>query len=188
MSKTGTWPLLIAVVIVACGGTSDFERGFEQGRQAAGSASLAAASRPPSSGAASASAATGLRAKIGAPVTYPDGWKVTAVRWEEQPPSRLTTPAPGLRFVVVVVRVDNATTRTEPVNPFNFKLSDSAGVRRDTPIGTPARSDELHNTFLEPGSFVSGSIVFEAPIGDSKLQLLYEVRYYSLRTARWELY
>jgi hypothetical protein len=128
-----------------------------------------------------------LRAKVGVPFTYLDGWKVTAVRWEEQPPTGSTffTPTPGTRLVAVFVRFDNGAVATGHFNPFDFKLQDATGVRRDQAFSS-SRNDRLSSGELASGAFVSGSVVFEAPIGDKRLELIYQT--YGYVQATWELY
>lgn len=127
-----------------------------------------------------------LRAKVGIAFTYSDGWKVTALRWQEQAPTNsFLTPNPGNRLVAVFVRFDNGTTTVGHFNPFDFQLQDAVGVRRTVAFAS-VRNDSLHSGDLAPGAFVSGSVVFEAPVGDQRLELVYQSSPY--QQATWELY
>jgi hypothetical protein len=123
--------------------------------------------------------------KIGEPVVFQDGWKVTVTKFEEQASGRFFTPKPDFRFVAVILRFDNGTTKAISPNPFYFKLQDSAGVRRAAEFISD-RSDDLTSSELAPGGFVTGSIVFSAPVGDKTLQLIYEHFGYAQTT--FELY
>lgn len=129
---------------------------------------------------------TVLRLKVGQSVTYKNGWKLTVIRWEEQAPDRYSTLSPGMRLVTVIVRFDNAGTSADSFNRFDFKLQDGGGVRRG-PSGGFDRNDRLGSGELAPGAFVSGSLTFEAPIGDQRLQLIYEATF-RYQQATWELY
>lgn len=123
--------------------------------------------------------------KVGAAVTYTTGWKVTVVRSEPQPASSSTSPSAGMQFIAVTVRYDNGTTKQDSYNAYDWKLQDSTGVRRG-PAFFIGRTDKLNSGELAPGSFVQGSIVFEAPIGDARLSAIYEK--YGYKLATWQLY
>jgi uncharacterized protein DUF4352 len=123
--------------------------------------------------------------KVGDPLTYTNGWTVTVTKWQEQPPARFSTPAPGLRFVVITVRLDNASTVTVTASPGFFKLQDSSGIRRSGEIFID-RNDQLATSNVAPGGLISGTIVFAAPVGDTKLTVVYDQLGY--RQATWQLY
>jgi len=123
--------------------------------------------------------------KVGAAITYTNGWKVTVVRSEPQPASSSTSPSAGMQFVAVTVRYDNGTTTQNSYNKFDWKVQDSVGVRRG-PAFFIGRTDGLGYGELAPGSFVQGSIVFEVPIGDARLAVIYEK--YGYKLATWQLY
>ena len=95
------------------------------------------------------------------------------MKWEEQSPGRFSTPKPGLRFIAVTMRFENGSSKEVSYTPFYFKLADASGVRRDSEFLTE-RSDELGSGRVSPGANVMGSIVFSAPVGDMKLQVIYE--------------
>jgi hypothetical protein len=126
-----------------------------------------------------------IRKKIGGVAEYVDRWRVTAVRWSDQPAGRFSSPKPGNRFVVVIVRYDNGTPKVGHFNALDWKLQDSAGVRRTYAFFSD-RDDLLSSGDLAPGGFVSGSLVFEVPQADNHLELIYEGIGYTQAT--WELY
>lgn len=123
--------------------------------------------------------------KIGEPIAFQDGWRLTVLKIEDQPAERFFTPKPGNRNVVVHVRHDNGSTKAISFNPFFFKLQDATGVRRDLAIFVN-RDDRLGSGELAPGAFVVGTLAFEVPVADKQLQLIYEQFGYSQTTI--ELY
>lgn len=123
--------------------------------------------------------------KAGANVAYTDGWKITLLRSESQSPSTYSTPKPGMQFVAVIVRYDNGTAKQASFNEFDWAMQDSSGVRRIAAFFL-GRNDDLNSGQLAPGSFVQGSIVFEAPVGDARLSVIYQKYGYQLAT--WQLY
>lgn len=135
---------------------------------------------------ATAAAATPRRNfKIGEPVGFADGWRITVLKIEEQTPKQFFTPAPGMRNVAVYVRHDNGSTKPVSFNFFYFKLQDGSGIRRSVSIFA-GRDDNLASGELAAGAFVVGSLTFEAPVGDRQLQLIYEQIGYAQTT--FELY
>jgi uncharacterized protein DUF4352 len=123
--------------------------------------------------------------KVGESIPYTNGWTVTVTKWQEQPPARFSTPAPGLRFVVVTVRLDNASAVNVQASQTYFKLQDSSGIRRSGEFFID-RNDLLATSNVAPGGFISGTIVFAAPVGDTKLTVIYEQPGYAQAT--WQLY
>lgn len=109
--------------------------------------------------------------KIGSPVVYSDGFKLTVLGLEEQPASGLFVPSAGMRLVTVIVRFDNGAAKTFAVNPFNFSLQDGQGFRRSPRSSN--RNDQLRVTDVSPGGVLAGSLTFDAPIGDTRLSLIY---------------
>lgn len=120
--------------------------------------------------------------------TYTDGWQVSLTGFQEQPPlSQYSQPDTGMRFVVVFVRFDNRSAAAQDFNPFDFVLQDSVGVRRNRTFTLSGRNDALVSGQLAPGGFVTGSIIFQAPMGDQALRLIYD-RGYSNGQFTWNLY
>lgn len=108
-----------------------------------------------------------------ATATYRDGWMVTPVMLGEQAPGRASVPAAGLRFVYVTIRIKNGGPVGSQVYPSEFKLQDGTALRRDIVNCTECRSDLLPHADLGPGGSVTGSLIFPAPVGDSRLSLVY---------------
>lgn len=167
-------PLLIASLLVACSAPVE---------GAAGTAAPAASRRSPSPEPV-------LRVKMGTPVTFEDGLRLTVLSVEEQKPGTgflSSSPAPNNRFVAVFVRFDNGTPVTADLDGSAFALSDARGVHhsRVNLSGVP-RSDEFKSGKVVPGSALAGSLIFEAPVGDTKLELIFSKTGY--RVATIELY
>ncbi|MDP9276112.1 MAG: DUF4352 domain-containing protein [Chloroflexota bacterium] len=130
-----------------------------------------------------------IRKKVGAAVQYEDGWKITVTAFAEQPPKTglfASTPAPGNRYVKLTVRYDNGTAKEASFNVFDWKLQDSAGVRKSQTFALVDLTDPLSSGKLAPGGFVSGSIVFELPAGEKNALAIYES--FAYKQATWELY
>lgn len=180
--------VLLAIAISACTQTP---RANLPGESAPPTASPPPLTVAPSTVAPSAAptappTATPRRAfKIGEPVQFADGWRITVVKIEEQAPKQFFTPAPGSRFVAVYVRHDNGSTKAVSFNTFYFKLQDGTGVRRGIDL-FGGRDDRLSSGELAPGAFVVGSLTFAVPVGDKQLQLIYEQIGYAQTT--FELY
>lgn len=169
--------LLVAALLAGCAPT-----GFATTPRTATTAPAATTPAPATSDPNAA-----FRAKVGTPAIYSDGWKVTVQKWAEQPAGRFSTPKPGQRFIAVTVRYDNGSAKDGSFNIFDWSLQDSAGVRHTIAIFAGERSDSLGSGPLAPGAFVTGSVQFEAPVGDTKLEMLYtSIGLYKLAT--WELY
>ncbi len=167
-------PLLIASLLVACSAPLE---------GAAGTAAQTA-TRP------SASPEPVLRVKMGTPITFEDGLRLTVLSVEDQRPGTgflSSTPAPDTRFIAIFVRFDNGSPVTVDLEGYAFALSDGRGVRhtRVNLSGVP-RSDEFKSGNVTPGSALAGSLIFEAPTADTKLELIYSKVGY--RTATIELY
>ena len=99
-----------------------------------------------------------IRKKVGTTVAYLDGWKLTVAGFANVPPQTGTfasTPSPGNRFVKLTVRYDNGTAKEASFNALDWKMQDSAGVRRSTAFAFVQLSDELNSGRLAPGGFVT---------------------------------
>ena len=68
----------------------------------------------------------------------------------------------------------------------DWKMQDSAGVRRSTAFAFVQLSDELNSGRLAPGGFVTGSILFELPASEQHAVAIYES--FNYLQATWELY
>ena len=120
-------------------------------------------------------------------VRYDDGWTVTVETFGEQKPGPVFKAPAGTRFVVVTVRLNNGAQKGLSVSTSEFKLQDASGVRHSASYLCPqCRSDLLGSVELGPGGSIAGAIVFEAPVGDARVSLVYERFFY--QEVIWELF
>lgn len=83
------------------------------------------------------------------------------------------SPESGKEFIIVSVEIANKGKSTVSFNPYDFKVEDSNGVRKNTAyVGTV--SDELHSGELAPGGKVTGNMPFEVPKDDKGLKLIFQ--------------
>ena len=82
-------------------------------------------------------------------------------------------PKDGQEFVVVKIKIENKKDKNISYNPFDFKLQNSKGQIVDKGIITIDNKTALQSGNLAPGGHVEGTIAFEAPKGDTGLQLQY---------------
>lgn len=84
-------------------------------------------------------------------------------------------PRTGYDYVVIKVILKNQGQETFSYNPFQFSLKNESGETVDK---TLIRSDyqmALGTGDIAPGGIASGTVTFEQPLGESSLELLYEV-------------
>lgn len=91
-----------------------------------------------------------------------------------------------MRFYTCSVRFDNGSSATIHASKFDFVLQDSTGVRRDPVFGYGDRNDVFNSGDVAPGGVLAGTITFQAPIGDTRLLLIYSN--YPLPQVTYRLY
>jgi hypothetical protein len=79
------------------------------------------------------------------------------------------TPKAGNRFVTVQVIYENTGTDPYNYNPFDWKLTDSAGFSYDSTFG--GVGPELHSGTIQPSEKARGYITYEVPTSAPGLQL-----------------
>lgn len=83
-------------------------------------------------------------------------------------------PKENKEFVIVKVKIENKSEKTIAYNPFYFKLKNSKGQITDQTFTTVNKDSALQSGDLAPGGEVEGTIAFEAPKGDTGLQLMFK--------------
>jgi hypothetical protein len=127
---------------------------------------------------------------VGETAIYADGLSLSTTAFEELISDSYYQPGRGMRYVLVLIRLENRSAKLFYLNPDDFKLQDSSGAlrqtggwgdsepggrtRRVTTANLVHRTDALPWGPLRSEASVSGSIVFEAPIGDDRLKLIFE--------------
>lgn len=88
-------------------------------------------------------------------------------------------PKKGMEYVIVSVKIQNGGEDVISYNPFDFKMSNSKGQIVDSGFITVDSDTSLSSGELAAGGEVSGTIAFEQPKDDPKLQLIYEPNVWS---------
>lgn len=83
-------------------------------------------------------------------------------------------PSEGKEYVIVTVEIENAGDENISYNPLNFKMQNSNGQIENQAFTIIDTDTSLSSGELAPGGNVSGTIVFEQPIDDPGLILIYE--------------
>lgn len=167
------WFWVIAVIIVgaiAAGGS-----GEEEPKKVASSKATEANATPEQK-----------EFKIGDTVQLGDN-VLTVTKVDKSAGDEFDKPKQGNEFVIVHVRIENKGKDTIDYNPFDFKLQNSNGQLVDAAITSIGGNTALEAGQLTPGGKVEGSITFEAPKGDTKLQLQYTPSFWSDKTIKVNL-
>lgn len=90
----------------------------------------------------------------------------------------------GYEYVVVNVTIRNSGEDTIDYNPYDFQVQDSNGKITDPAITFMELGDELDYGSLASGGQVTGSVVFEEPINDDGLILLYQPDWFDEETVK----
>ena len=124
--------------------------------------------------------------KIGDTVQLGDN-VLTVTKVDKSAGDEFDKPKQGNEFVIVHVRIENKGKDKIDYNPFDFKLQNSNGQLVDAAITGIGNDTALQAGQLTPGGKVEGSITFEAPKGDTKLQLQYTPSFWSDKTIKVNL-
>ena len=114
--------------------------------------------------------AINLTAQVGSPMAL-NGVTVTVVsaNLDAKSGNQFITPNPGNRFVAVQVLYENTGTDPFDYNPFDWKLTDSAGFSYDSSFS--GIGPELNAGTIQPGEKARGYITYEVPTSATGLQL-----------------
>ena len=124
--------------------------------------------------------------KIGDTVQLGDN-VLTVTKVDKSAGDEFDKPKQGNEYVIVHVRIENKGKDKIDYNPFDFKLQNSNGQLVDAAITGIGNDTALQAGQLTPGGKVEGSITFEAPKGDTKLQLQYTPSFWSDKTIKVNL-
>lgn len=102
-----------------------------------------------------------------------DGMELTITNVEKSQGGEYDNPKEGNEYVIVTVQYDNSSEKDLPYNPFDFKLLNSDGQKTDSTFTMDTQDTRLESGNLAPGGTVTGDLVFEAPVGDEGLYLIY---------------
>jgi hypothetical protein len=124
--------------------------------------------------------------KVGESVQLKDN-KLTVTKVAKSAGTDFDKPKAGNEFVIVTLTVENAGKENISYNPFDFKMTNSQGQITDAALTTVNTDTALQSGELASGGKVSGTIAFEQPKGDSKLQLQYQPSFWSDKTVKVNL-
>lgn len=85
----------------------------------------------------------------------------------------------GNEYVIVNVTIKNAGNENISYNPYDFQLKNSNGNIVDGAFAMINQDTQLQSGELAAGGEVSGSLAFEAPVGDENLELIYKPSFWS---------
>lgn len=124
--------------------------------------------------------------KIGEEVILNNG-SIILDKVEKSQGSTYDKPKTGKEFVIVHVTVKNKGTANLAYNPYDFKLQNSNGQQESQTFSTINNDTQLNSGELAANGSVSGTIVFEEPVGDAGLTLIYQNNYWSSKTIQIKL-
>lgn len=101
--------------------------------------------------------------------------KVNSVQRDYMPESTYYQPEAGKEYVVVNLTVKNIGDDSELVAPYTFSLTSNGLEATDAFVSIDS---ELPSTDLQPGTSVTGDVVFEVNKGASNLKLTYTTTLY----------
>lgn len=93
----------------------------------------------------------------------------------------------GDEYVIVSVKITNNSKEKISYNPYDFEMSNSKGQILQQSYSSIHEETALHYGELMPGGSVEGTVVFEQPQDDKKLQLQYTVNFWRARMIRVNL-
>lgn len=112
---------------------------------------------------------------------------LTVNKIEKSAGTDFDTPKDGMEYVIVTVTIENAGKDNINYNPLDFKMANSQGNITDGAFTIIDSETALSYGELAPGGKVSGTISFEQPKDDPKLQLQYQPSFWSSKTVKVNL-
>lgn len=112
---------------------------------------------------------------------------LTVTKVEKSAGNEFDVPQSGKEYVIVTVEIENKGDENISYNPFDFKMSNSQGQVVDATFTTIDSDTSLESGELAPNGKVSGTIPFEMPKADPKLQLEYVASFWSDKTIKVNL-
>jgi hypothetical protein len=116
--------------------------------------------------------------KVGDTIQLGDD-KVTVTKVDKSAGDDMNKPKQGNEFVIVSVTIENDGKNTIDYNPLDFKIKNSQGNITDETFTTINSDTALNSGQLSAGGKVSGTLAFEAPQNDPKLQLIFNPSFWS---------
>ena len=124
--------------------------------------------------------------KIGDVVQMNDK-ELTVLEIEKSNGNEYSSLKSGEEYVIVSVKITNAGKKEISYNSYDFEMSNSKGQILQHSYSNIHEDTELHYGELEPGGTVEGTVLFEQPKDDEKLQLQYTANFWRDRVIRVDL-
>ncbi len=112
---------------------------------------------------------------------------ITVTKVEKSQGNSWDKPKSGKEFVIVTLTIENKGNKNLAYNPFYFKMQNSQGQQENETFSTINNDTALQSGELIPGGKVSGTIIFEQPIGDTGLVLIYNDSIWSSKELKIKL-
>ena len=112
---------------------------------------------------------------------------ITVTNVEKSQGSEYDKPKTGKEFVIVSVTIENKGSDNLSYNPYYFKMQNSQGQQENTAFSTTNSDTALNSGELVSGGKVSGTLVFEEPVGDTSLVLIYNDNLWSSKELKIKL-
>lgn len=110
--------------------------------------------------------------KIGDTVNL-EGFETTVTKVEKSKGSEYDKPRSGNEFVIVHIELKNNSSKQVSYDPSNYKMSNSKGQITDIASTMVDQDTYLSYGDLASGGSIEGTLAFEQPKNDKKLQLQY---------------
>lgn len=123
---------------------------------------------------------------VGEEATLGSG-SVTVTKVEKSNGTTYNKPKSGKEFVIVYITIKNNGNTNLSYNPFYFKVQNSQGQQEDKTFTIVDQDTALQSGELIPGGTVSGTVVFEQPVNDSNLTLIYQDNVWSNKSLQIKL-
>lgn len=87
--------------------------------------------------------------------------------------SDFDNPKDGMEYIIISIAINNKGSREISYNTYDFEMANSKGQLTDPAISIIDTETSLSSGNLLPNGFVEGTMVFEQPVDDTALTLVY---------------
>jgi Domain of unknown function (DUF4352) len=189
-SHKGLWIALAAflvVLIATCSIVGMAANGAS--KSAATTTNIGTSAQPTTDTSSSSSSSSGNTVvNLGKPIVV-DDVSCTATSAKVLPAGQYDQPKQGQEYVVVHVKMSNGGQSDQTYNPYDFHAKSGAGNVTDNTFTTSyTANNALDAGTMAPGGKVEGDLVFQVPVGDSKVELTWTPSFFNTSTQyAWKL-
>lgn len=116
-----------------------------------------------------------------------EGRVLEVMNIEKSSGSDFESPKDGHEYVIVTVLIENNSDKEVSYNPFDFKMQNSQGQIESQTFTIIDSDTSLSSGDLAPGGSVTGTLVWEQPIDDDGLVLIFEPSFWSNKQVKINL-